>query len=157
MATAYLESLRAIVLAMMHALAGPSLPADAPIIGDAIVLAVLHEEKPALSSSNEDLAAMVSTAWRESLFRINPKPYREEWAHQWCGAFQLTCATMPKSLTDQARKALSIIRLGTEQCPQAPLARYLGGCMTGAARREGDTRLTMAREILPIADVSQVE
>lgn len=145
--TAYLEGLKALVVSMMLQLS-PHLPPDSAAIADAISIAVLTEERPVLASANEDVAALVVTARRESLFSIHPKPWRPEWGSLWCGAFQLVCETMPSTLLAQARKALAIIRYGVEQCPQSPLARYLGGCLTGEARREGDRRIAMTRWLL---------
>jgi hypothetical protein len=143
----YLVALRALVVSMMLQLS-PHLPPDAPAIADAIALAVLTEERQVLDDANTDLAALVVTARRESLFSLHPKPWRPEWGSLWCGAFQLVCETMPRTLLAQARKALTIIRYGVEQCPQSPLARYLGGCLTGEARREGDRRIAMTRWLL---------
>lgn len=146
--TAYLEGLRALVLTMMASLS-PHLPPDAPVIADAIAVAVLTEERPALASANLDLAALVDTAWEESRFRIEPRAYSHDAKDGTsCGAFQTACASLPRTLVGQARKALWLIRLGAQSCPDSPLSPYLGACRTGLGRRIGDARLRSSLAII---------
>ena len=140
----YLESLRALVLAMMSQLS-PHLPPDAYPIADSIAVAVLQEPAPALSSSNEDLAALVVIAWEESRFHVEPRPFSHDARDGTsCGAFQTACATLPRTLDGQARKALWLVARGATVCPSSPLSPYLGSCARGLGRRIGDARLRRA-------------
>jgi len=142
---AYLQSLQALIISMMHSLAGPSLPPDAYPIADSIAVAVLQEPAPALSSSNEDLAALVVIAWEESRFHVEPRPFSHDARDGTsCGAFQTACATLPRTLDGQARKALWLVARGAEACPSSPLSPYLGACRAGLGRRIGDARMRRA-------------
>jgi hypothetical protein len=145
---AYLESLRALVLAMMAQLS-PTFPPDAPAIADAAAIAVLMEDRPVLATANDDLAAIVTFAKGESDFAINPRPQSADAiSGQSCGPWQIPCALARRyTLVSQARYWLALLAYSARVCPRFPAAVLCSGrCDRG--RVVSAARLRVARGLV---------
>lgn len=124
---------------------------DAPALSEAIAVAILEdsENPPALGSHAEDAAMLAQVALEES--NVQRAPVAQSWdakAGRACGAFQLRCEGLPRTLVEQARRALWMLHAGASACPSSPGAPYLGGCAHGLAKALGDRRLMRARAAL---------
>jgi hypothetical protein len=151
-----LNSLRALVLSIWS-IVGVRSP-EAPTIATAIATAVAEDSvrEPVFASHEEDAAVLAEIVREESQVQTEPRAYSHDAKDGTsCGAFQLACVGLPKTLTGQARKALWLLHKGREVCPESPAAPYLGACKTGLGRRKADARVRSA--IAALAKLSEVD
>lgn len=143
------SALHALVFSVWTSLLVPH-TSDADKLADAAVAAVIEDASnaPVYRSHAEDLAVLAVYLEQES--RVQLHPHAWSWdakAGVSCGAFQTPCASVAKrSLLEQARFVLGLMRRGLVVCPAQPLAPALGGCHAG--RRGADMRVKRARELL---------
>lgn len=125
-------------------------------VSNAIASAVVADaaNAPALTSHDEDAAALAYLAARESALRVRAVGDGGR-AH---GVFQLHGPCGRRSLAEQARCELSMLHEGAKRCPGNALAILWGSChmpdpLTGrdvselAAMRESRTRRLLERAI----------
>lgn len=143
------QAIQAIVIGIWTMLGVRS--TEAPKIADAIAIAVTDDRKnePVFSSHEEDAAVLAEIVREESRVQTAPHAYSHDARDGTsCGAFQLACEGLPKTIAGQARKALWLLHQGRVLCPESPAAPYVGGCLKGPGRIAGDRRVMHARQAL---------
>lgn len=112
---------------------------------------VVDADNPAFGSPEMDVAVLLVTAWEESRFKVDAVGDGGDSLGAW--ELQRTPAVVAFDLAQSTPLAYAKLRESARQCPDAPLAPYIGGCYRRRARVRSAMRMALARIVAAAASL----